>query len=93
MPQAQLRLYDSDERKEVCSIPLDRVPVIPRVGEIVILDEGSGDSEKSYEVKAVHHAYQRSPVVQVSVILVVKRRKPLEYGLIGAMEEMQAKGR
>lgn len=94
MTQAKLRFYDTDEKKEVGSIPLDRVPTIPRVGEIIILPEGSGDPAK-YKVTGVNHEYRLSSGTDVetaSVILDVKRRKPPEYGLTTFLQEEQ-KGR
>src|ERR1035437_9298421 len=56
MTQAKLRFYDTDEKKEVGSTPLDKVPMIPRVGETVILPEGSGDPA-AYKVTGVKHEY------------------------------------
>jgi hypothetical protein len=95
MTQAQLRLCDIDGGMECLSIPVAQVPMIPRVGETIILHAGSGDPVE-LEVTGVKHEYRLSSANDVeaaSVVLAVKRRKPLEYGLIRAMEEMQAEGR
>ena len=93
MTQAKLRLYDTDEQKEVGSIPLDKLPMIPRVGEVIILREGSGDPA-AYKVTGVKHEYRllSATGVETAVILDVKRRKPPEYGLTAYLEEKQ-KGR
>jgi hypothetical protein len=94
MTQAKLRFYDTDEKKEVGSTPLDKVPMIPRVGEVVILPEGSNNPAE-YKVTEVNYEYRLSSATDVetaSVILAVKRRKPPAYGLTTYLAEL-AKGR
>ena len=94
MIQNQLRFHDVDRKEEVGSVPLDKLPMIPRKGEVVVLFRDSVEPAE-YEVTAVRYAYDLSPVADAPacVVLEVKPRKPPEYGLTTYLQGLLAKGR
>lgn len=93
MTQNELRIHDVESQKDILSFSLDSGTVIPRVDEILVLHKGTDDPVQ-YKVISLKHEYQILPPdsVKTSVILDVKRKGELQYGLVAYQEEQEAKG-